>query len=179
MTAPIDRLYGKVGAEELFTDIASVWEAHIEPWVEVDENDKPLDTPDKPSAGIEIEEWTVHDPQHHMPSAASILEWIGETAADNETCEGWFDDFPDGDPVVLELTQQLIDTIARRITYRMAAEHVCTHWITIVDGEPQINGEPMYVPAKYEPPIVTPLSRKDVVRKLTAHDPDFEFGDRP
>lgn len=80
----ITRLYGLSGDESMHADPTDV----LQQWHDDHDDDDVV-----PS---HVEEWDVHSPEYHMPSAESILEWITEWAADNgELCEDggeWYDD---------------------------------------------------------------------------------------
>ena len=131
-----DRLFGVPDAENLHFDLASAYESEIEPWIE-----------DGGRAPGVIEEWTVHPPEYHLPSAERIAEDIIENAAD-DTTEGYYDAtahiWKEAD--VLAAAEALRQVIASHITYRMADKKVAEHQITWDDeGEPLVDGQPMYV----------------------------------
>jgi hypothetical protein len=131
------RLYGLPDADMLYDDPATVWETHIEP--------EPWGT--EPGRAV-IEEWTVHDPTHHLPSHEDLLDYIYEWACDaGEVSEDWGEDFPTGGDAVHAAIDELYRVIASNIPYRMANEKVAEHVIewTGEEGEnPMLDGEPMY-----------------------------------
>lgn len=133
-----ERLYGLQGAEELHFDIATVWEADIEPHIEDDTGGSRI-----------IEEWTVHPPEYHFPKAEHIVESVIEWACDNgEVAEGWPDGLPSiSDPELNRAAEALRQAIASKVTYRMANQKVAEHTLTWSPGEesePSLDGEPMY-----------------------------------
>lgn len=70
-----------------------------------------------------VSEWTVHQPQHHLPKADHLLEFMDELAADNElTLDDTYVDSKDR--VLLAAAQGFIDTVAATIEWRQCAEHV-------------------------------------------------------
>lgn len=132
------RLYGVPGAEEMYFDPYSCYESDI------DGNFDVLN----PQQSFVLEEWSVHPPEYHLPTADRILEWIDEYASDNEVTEGWSDNFPLCDELVVEHTNSLIRLIASNITFRMADEKIAEHIVTWRDDEehtPLLDGELMYV----------------------------------
>ena len=128
-----DRLYGRPGAEQLHDDPAGVWENDIEPDGDVRDD------------GWIVEEWTVRSPRTHLPSADWVVEhimdyWLAENA---ELDEYGFDAF---DNAAKESEMEpVLQAWADRIQYRMADTFVSNHIVTLVDGEPHLDGEPMYV----------------------------------
>lgn len=143
MTAP-ERLYGVPGAEILHTTIADAYEAQIDPWV--DEHDL------RPRV---IEEWSVHPPEYHLPSAERLLDWLVEQACeDGEVDEGFTECLENAvkrqDALVYADT--LRKSLGSLVTYRMADDHLRDHQITWDDnGNPLADGEPMYVKADGSP----------------------------
>lgn len=136
------RLYGTVGAETMHVTPESVYESEIEPW-----HEDPL----TPGKRVEIEEWDVHPPRHHMPCAAALLDWISEWTAENGEVDEYFDldDVVKRDEV-RQGAEFLLDCIANKVRYRMARTHLRSLWVTWNDaGEPLLNGEPMYVKAEH------------------------------
>ena len=135
-----DRLYGLPGAEILYADIGTVWEADIEPY----------GYDDGPGTWT-IEEWTVTPPIDHLPSAADIACWLAEMAADDQglddSGDAWDDAMKHEDVhFALELLRA---TIANQMTYRSAADKVADHTLTIDDqGQPLLDGQPLYLPAE-------------------------------
>ena len=71
---------------------------------------------------VVICEYTTHPPQHHMPTARSIVEHVIETAADNDVCEGWYESVEGAleDPTVLMAAETLRKRIADKTEFRMA-----------------------------------------------------------
>lgn len=133
-------LYGLVDAERLFFDPAEVYECDIEPVM------------DQRAEGVEIEEWSTHEPDHHLPTAEHLLEWMGEWTADcGEVDEGWHDKFNDiakTEPV-LAAAETLRAAIAGPMNYRMAKDRLRTLLLTWDEnGEPLIDGGPLYVPVE-------------------------------
>ncbi len=143
MTA--QRLFGLPHDEELWTNIADVWETGIEPNGEWE---------DEPDRSWEIEEWTVHPPRYHLPTvdktAEWLIEWIGEDVAENGmACEAWHDSYDRvvGPDCVWSLVGRILNDIAQTVTYRMANEKAAVHTLTLdADRQPLVNGEPLYHP---------------------------------
>lgn len=136
------RLFGVPHAETLYTSVADAYECQVEPWA--DDHDR------RPRI---IEEWTVCEPISHLPSAASIAEQVFENACDDAP-DGYFDAgahvWREDD--VQAAAEALRQAIAGHITYRVADTRVAEHQITWDEqGEPLVDGEPMYVPARQAP----------------------------
>lgn len=136
------RLYGTVGAEELFIDPETAYESQVEPW-----RDDPL----TPGKRVEIEEWDVHPTRYHMPTADALLDWIAEWTVENgEVGEGFEIDSATGAADVKAAAETLLDLMASKVTYTMARTHLRSLWVTWTDdGEPLLDGEPMYVKAAH------------------------------
>lgn len=131
----LDRLYGLQGAEELHRTPEGVYEAEIEPHYEPDSDQR-----------VEIEEFDVHPPRHHLPDTELLLEWISEWAEEmGEVSEGFNIDDAIASAEVKSIADALLDSIGERITYRMANNHLRSLWVTWNDrSEPMLDGEPMY-----------------------------------
>lgn len=132
---PADRLYGLPGAEYLDTDPSSVYETHIEPY----------DAPG-PDTKVEIEEWSVHPPLYHLPSAPALIEWLEDWVAENGEISEDFEVHFDS-PGVRWAADTLLKAAAQQITWRMANEKLASHWVTWDEFGPLLDGEPMYQPA--------------------------------
>lgn len=134
------RLYGVPHAEALWNDPAAVYEQDIEPCLHGDEREPRV-----------IEEWTVHPPDYHLPSADRLVEWLVEWAADQGELD-W-----DGAErlekqaehvTVTDAAEHLLAALAARITYRMADRRVAEHVVTWnPQGEPLLDGFPLYQPS--------------------------------
>lgn len=133
------RLYGLPFAEVMHFDPATVYESEIE--------DQSEDYPER----VEIEEWSVHPPEYHLPSADAVIEWMILWAAENgEGDEGLFDSFQGvaTTPEIRAAAEALRSTIGAQVKYRMADTHLRSLWVTWnEDGEPLLDGEPLYVTA--------------------------------
>jgi hypothetical protein len=126
-------LFGTEGAEELYDEIATVFESEIEPNL-LDDN----------LGEILIEEWSTYPVTHHLPRAERIVEWILDWAMDNgEVNEQWM--FPISDPDILAAAEKLREQIGEKTPYLMADQKVGEHKITGTADAPLLNGEPMYV----------------------------------
>lgn len=135
-----ERLYGVPHAEALWDDPAAVYEQDIEPYSDGDERQPRI-----------IEEWTVHPPDYHFPSADRLVEWLVEWAADQGELD-W-----DGAErlekqaehvTVTDAAENLLAALAARITYRMADRKVAEHIVTwSPEGEPLLDGFPLYRPS--------------------------------
>lgn len=135
MTQP-ERLYGLPHSEVLHTDIATVWESDIEPYGD-------------PRPTWTIEEWTVRSAIDEVPSAYTIVDRIDETICDDgEFSEDPFQDHRLTEHAdVIEAAETLRQLVAAKITWFTADKKIAEHTITFdADGEPQLNGEPMYRP---------------------------------
>lgn len=138
------RLYGLPESEDLYFDPASVYESECEPFID------PIEEREA-GRSFTIEEWTVHPPQEHLPKVGHVLDFIAEWPDEwGEVSEGYSEHLGkamDNDDVRAAV-QALIDVIASKVTYRMAAEQVATHKVTWDDeGEPLLDGERMYRPS--------------------------------
>lgn len=132
-----DRLFGVPDTEYLQVDIGAAYESQIDPYV--DEHDR------RPRV---IEEWTVFPPRHHLRSPEDLVDWLIEDASESAGLDGYYDhaEALTRDPEVLAAADALIASIADRVTYRVAHERVAEHAVTWdADGEPLIDGEPLYV----------------------------------
>lgn len=131
----LDRLYGLQGAEELHGTPEEVYELEIDP------NYEP-----NPDQRVEIEEFDIHPPRYHLPDVERLLEWIAEwTEEMGEVSEGFNIDSVITKAEVKSAAEVLLDSIAERITYRMANNHLRSLWVTWdAKGEPMLDGEPMY-----------------------------------
>jgi hypothetical protein len=131
------RLYGLPFAEVMHFDAATVYEQ-----VECDGASFP----------ITIEEWSVHPPIYHVPSANRILDWLTEWIADNgEVFEDSYDQFEAATkkPDVVAAVENLRSVLASKITFRMAAHHLRDLVVTLDEAdEPLLDGKPMYVDAR-------------------------------
>lgn len=113
-----DRLYGLPGDEDLYLDFDMAVDHAIDMTYGTD------------ARVVEIEEWTVHPPQHHLPDAGRIVEWAIEWAADcGEVTEGWGEGFV-LDDAVIAAADALRDAIAGKIGFRMADRCVARHTVT-------------------------------------------------
>jgi hypothetical protein len=130
---PPDRLYCVPGAEECFDNPGDAYENGIEPYL-----------PDEREV---IEEWSVHSPSHHLPSADRVAEYVYEFASDVEMDENCDEDYQRAslDPDVVAAFQAALDLLASKVTYRMADQLVATHLVTWDEkGRPLLDGEPMW-----------------------------------
>lgn len=135
----VDRLYGEPGAEHMCFDPAEVYE------------NLDIEAPLTPDYTIEIEEWSVSPPTHHMPSAERaleyIVEWTGENGQiDEDANDQWI--AASAEPDVVAMMQAALDLLASKVTYRMADKLLRTLTVTFAEtGEPLLDGEPLYVKA--------------------------------
>lgn len=131
------RLYGLRDAECMWSDPAEVWENDIEPFGS-DEGDS-----------WEVEEWTASPAYTSTPNSA---KWIKERVVEYVT-EDW-DEYGTyyvrlmADPVLADLFRQVDAHFAKEITWLMAEGFVGSHLITVVNGQPTWDGEPMHGAAK-------------------------------
>lgn len=132
MTAA-ERLYGVPDAEHLHFDIATAYELQVEPGLDVHDRCPAV-----------IEEFTVHPPERHLPTADRILEWIIEqTCEDGDVSEEYAERLADIDAI--GVVEHFRSSLASLVTYRMADKRVAEHQITWDElGEPLVDGEPMY-----------------------------------
>lgn len=131
-----ERLWGTPGAEMMYLDVGTAYESEIEMWVDED-RDKVW----------KLEEWSVQPQGSTVPSPGAILEWMEESACD-ELVEGGYEQIADitKDPEVRSLAEALCQAFVKRVTFRMADKLLATHVVTFdADGEPLLDGEPMYV----------------------------------
>ena len=90
-----------------------------------------------------LTEYATHPPEHHLPWADSVIEWIVEQGAENETDEGWWDQATEVSkaPEVVAAAEALLTAIAARITYRMASKEIATHELSrTADGKVLLDG---------------------------------------
>lgn len=118
------RLYGLPGAMHLH---AALNDAIEEAW----------DVTDKDGTPPVIEEFTVHEPQYHLPSAGSLAEHCADIADESETDEDAAEEFriASEDPDVLAALQAAIDVMASKVNYRMSNELVAIWHPPAGDGE--------------------------------------------
>lgn len=129
-----ERLFGLPGAEQLHREPAEVWESDIEP--HLDEYDQ---------EAWDIEEWTVSAARTHLPSAERVIDWILSTFDDVD--EYGYDAFDNASRESESEVESMLEAWASRVTYRMAHTLVATHRLTLVDEQPFLDGEPLYVPS--------------------------------
>lgn len=153
-TTPPNRLYGTPNTEHLHDTLAAAWEHHL------DERHEPPETGEH----IEFHEWTVANPRNHLPDDWRILEEISEWAADNGMLDEYVTAATQSDLSKLA-ANELLDTIAAQITYRMADRHIDTHWITL-DNEDR----PVTWTNEQSRDQATPLYRPE--RHAAAYDVD-------
>ena len=129
-----DRLFGRPHSEVFYPTIADVWETEIE-------GSGPED-----GLAFTVEEWTVIDPSAHLPSVHLVTEYIVEMAGDDQGLEGSYDAFEQAakrqEPQAL--LASALAVIAKGVAYHQADTKVAEHTISVVDGEPYLNGEPLY-----------------------------------
>lgn len=136
MHANRDRLYGTPGAEDMEFTLADAYEAQVEPYA--DEHDR------RPR---QIEEWTTQHPRSYLVDVETLVDWVAELAADNDTCEGTVDAIEDAGKGedVRQAFEQALSLWADQVTYRQAESLVRTWAITWdADGNPLADGEPIY-----------------------------------
>lgn len=100
-----------------------------------------------------VEEWTTYPPEHWLPDAMHVLEFMVEHAAGETIDEACFVsyDMAASHSEVKAAMQTVIDLIASKVSYRMAKDHVATHRITFAKGDkPLMNGKPLYHKVKDE-----------------------------
>jgi hypothetical protein len=138
MSGP-DRLYGlAIASDGLFDSPAGVYEADIEPYLGF--------LLERQSPAMAIDEWTVHPPSYHLPTADAVAEHVYEHACDMEMSEDCDEEYRrvSQDPDVLAAFQSALDLMASKVTYRMADKLVATHTLTwTADGAPLLDGEPL------------------------------------
>lgn len=127
-----ERLYGLPGAEVLYREPAEVWESELDSRYEEDD----------PPEGWEVEEWTVVPAREHLPRADVLIEHILERWVGDETTEDAYEHW--SDRASEEEAEVFLSAWASRIGYRMAAQHVGSHRMTLVGDEPHWDGEPLY-----------------------------------
>lgn len=135
MSTEEKRLYCLPGGEEAYTEIAEVYESEIDPWH--DEDDPKTWT---------VEEWSVQDNLNSVPRVEWLIEWLVEHVAE-EWPEGGYEcaERAGKHSEVKAAAEALRRVFANKLTYMVCDELLATHTITFVDGEPMVNGEPMYV----------------------------------
>lgn len=131
-----ERLYGVPDAEHLHDDIASAYEAQIEPYCDDHEGSRI------------VEEWTVLPHGSAFMAPDRIVEYLCESAADDAP-DGFWDNVAhlDQDPVVLAAAEALRTALIERATpYWIADKRVGEHVVTWDEkGEPLVDGQPMYL----------------------------------
>jgi hypothetical protein len=134
MNAPL--LYGLPGAEFLDDTAAAVYESYID-----------VLTDDERGSWMVIEEWSSHPPTDHLPRTEWVLETVVEWIADNgEVSEP--DDWDDAaqHPEVIAACQAMLNLMASKVNYLITHEHLRDLTVTWDEnGEPLLDGEPMYV----------------------------------
>lgn len=138
MSDETPNLFGYPDSEVLYDDPATVWESEIEPFIDTDSDD-----PAYAESGWDVEEWTSE--RAYRPGEAEwLLESFLEGALDEVCDDGETFHRLTNDQAVIAAVAALDALLVEKITYRNAVEKVATHRITLVDGEPMWNGEPMY-----------------------------------
>lgn len=131
------RLYGLPHAERMYLDVASLYEAEVDPY----HDEHALDS------DLVVEEWSVADPLSLMPQAEWLLEGLEERLCeehthDNDDC-GWIFKSPS----VLAAAENLRQVIASKVTWHQAETHLADHKLTLAKDGPLFDGEPLYRPA--------------------------------
>lgn len=138
MSDETPNLFGYPDAEVLYDDPAAVWESEIKPFIDTDSDD-----PAYAEYGWDVEEWTSE--RAYRPGEAEwLLESYLEGALDEVCDDGETFNRLIKDPDVIAAIAALDALLVEKITYRNAVKKVATHRITLVDGEPMWDGEPMY-----------------------------------
>lgn len=108
-----------------------------------------------------VEEWTTYPPEHWLPDAMNTLEFMVEHAAGETIDEACFESYSAAaqSGEVRTAMQAVIDLIASKVGYRMAKDHVATHQITFKDGEPYVNGMPLYIKVKDDSTDALPVQK--------------------
>lgn len=99
---------------------------------------------------VTVEQWTVHPPRHHLPTAGHLLEWLAES--DYDVDEGWWEDASGAatSPEVIAAAEALLDLMASKLVYRMANRHVATmhyRW----DGDDKGRGKYLLISREERP----------------------------
>lgn len=98
--------------------------------------------------GWEVDEMATEPNRSFLMDGGSLLDRISDYAEDAEVTEEWQErlakvlDMPE----VVTAADALLELVASKINYYMAGEVVAKHRISVVDGEPMWDGEPMFVP---------------------------------
>ncbi len=138
-------LFGVPDAEVLYDSIAEVYESEFEPFFDaIEERDG--------GRHVTITEQGSRYATDGVPEPWRIIEWIVDTYDYDDMApddDGWTGRAIMADPAVKAAAQALYDAACAAVTYRWAdGVIVATHRITWDDdGEPCVNGEPMYRPA--------------------------------
>lgn len=133
-----ERLYGMPGAEWMYDDPADVVK------------DFARDV-DMGGYEVTIEEWSVHPPRYHLPTAEDVIDWATEYAAGNEVSEGYGHASDAAKhPSVTVAAGAFLDALAARITWREADRHVATLAGTVVVSGAGEADEPAWVRTEVE-----------------------------
>lgn len=128
------RLFGRPGDEVLYDSAAEVWETYEDQFEE-----DPL-----PNT---IEEWSVTKASDMLPSPDTLIEYLLERWVADETAEDGWDLWNNagGNLEVVGAFQAAIDLLGSKVHYCIADKLLAEHVLTIVDGEPHLDGEPMCI----------------------------------
>ncbi len=130
------RLYGSPGAEWLCGDPE---EAALDVFHATDHDGDTI---------VFIEEWTVHSPTYHIPSADWILDYVEEHAYEvSVEGDGWIPRTPGNlnySPEVLAVAEKFRTDLAALITWRQAKVHINT-WRFRCDGSDHHDCNPVLI----------------------------------
>lgn len=144
-------LYGFDGDEYLHDDPATVYENWADDHDYDPANMLMVDW-GRPES-LTITEWTSNSGDEFLPSADRVVEWMAETYAD----ECSYDEAADqimkaaNEPDVIELLEKVRQAMLSKVRFRFAdsiRRQLIVTWDA--DGQPLLDGEPMYHPAQGE-----------------------------
>lgn len=117
-----------------------------------------VDQHDDGESGV-IEEYTVRDRRYHLPAAEWVLEWLQESAWENEAGEN-VEYGADADCIAA--IESALQLVADRGSGWMCDERVAEHRVAIIDGQPYLDGEPWGDPI---PPTSEPVEWPTIAAK--------------
>jgi hypothetical protein len=138
------RLYGLTHAERMYLDVASLFESEIDIYTDPETGE---DYAERYPEFV-VEEWSVADPLSLITQADWFLENLEERLCeehthDNDDCHWIFTS-----PEVLAAAENLRQVIASKVTWHQADKHLADHKLTLVEGGPLFDGEPVYRPVQ-------------------------------
>lgn len=136
-----DRLYGLPGAEQMQSDLETVYEQWLDDFMPFDDGDSIVLV----DQVVTIEEWSVKDcvasPYDVEAAVENLIERLGD-----EGTEDYYDALESAaqSAEVLAAFQAAADLLCSKVGYRMADELIVTHTVTHVGDVAYLDSKPLF-----------------------------------